>query len=513
MYRRSRPLKEKALRIRARHVLADQGAKTTAPFSPEQLAAFEKQVHGTVVVPGDPDYGTARQVFFRQFQYFPQIIVYCECASDVAACLALAREVGLQIVCRSGGHSSGGFSVNNSMVVDLSRMNSVWVDTVGKRAIVGGGTSFHRLNAALADHGLHVPGGACDDVCIGGYMQGGGYGFTSREFGMNCDCVISFEMMLWNGGIVTANASTNPDLYWSVRGGMGSNFGVLLSVTYALVELGELYGFGLSWAAKDAPAALVTLQSDYIHGTATRNLGHQWAVMIQDGSPRLYMRAMFNGSEAACKALIKPLTDLPGTSFDIEMTGRYVRLNQELLEQPVPIPNAPDAAFEVMQSGYIARTLDRAEWAAMMEFMATSPNAWNDIGIEPYGGAIQRHDDPNAFIHRDVSMNWFLEAFWLTPEEQEVNIAWLDRFMALMAPCMNGQSYQNYPRRGMHDPQQAYWAGYLETLEKVKAKYNPFDWFANPQRIGPPQSGGPSPMGPKFPDQPIVYSRPPLATA
>lgn len=512
LYRRSKKLNDKATRIHARRQMAEQGAKRPTPFSYEHLAVFERQVHGVVVVPDDPDYESARRVFYRQFECFPEIIVYCECAGDVAACLVLADEFGLDVVCRSGGHSSAGFSINNGMVLDLSRMNSVWVDTVAKRAVVGGGTSFHRLNAVLSDHGLHVPGGGCDDVCIGGYMQGGGYGFTSREFGMNCDCVTGFEMMLWNGGIVTANATTNADLFWSVRGGMGGNFGVLLSVTYALVDLGEMSGFGLSWAATDAPAALVALQSEFMAGTATRKLGYQCAVMVRDGSPRLYMRGLFNGDTKACKAMIKPLMDLPGTSLDIELTGRYALLNQELLEKPVPIPTAPDFVFEEAQAGYIDRMLDAAEWAAMMDFMATSPNDWNDIGIEPYGGAITRQDDPNAFIHRNVFMNLFMEVFWFRQEEYEVNIAWLDRFMALMAPCMNGQSYQNYPRAGTKAPQRAYWADHLGTLAKVKSKYNPSDWFANPHHILPPlmqPPGGPPPVGPNFPDEPIAYSRPP----
>ena len=110
--------------------MAEQGAKRPVPFSHEQLASFERQVHGVVVVPGDPDYENSRQVFFRQFQCFPEIIVYCECANDVAACLTLARDFGLQIVCRSGGQSSAGFSTNSCLVLDLSRLKSVCVDTV-----------------------------------------------------------------------------------------------------------------------------------------------------------------------------------------------------------------------------------------------------------------------------------------------------------------------------------------------------------------------------------------------
>lgn len=512
MKRRSSAKHAKEVRIRARSAAASEQVKWRAPFTHDQLGMFERQVRGQVVVPGDPDYDSARQVFYRQFQCFPEIVVYCECSSDVRNCLAFASTHDLKPICRSGGHSSAGFSINNSMVIDLSRINSVWVDRVTRRAIVGAGTSFHRLNAVLSDFGLHVPGGGCDDVCVGGYMQGGGYGFTSREFGMNCDNVVQFEMMLWNGGIVIADEATNADLYWCVRGGMGSNFGVLLSITYQLHDVGEMYGFGLSWDAADAPAALVMLQQDYIVGPALEKLGYQCAVMIADTLPRFYMRGLYNGDEQSCAQVIQPLRDLPGTHLGIQMTGRYVELNHRLLDEPVPIPSAPDYVFEEKQSGYIDKMLDATDWKMMLDFMATCPNPWNDIGMEPYGGAIARGDDPNSFIHRKVYMNLFLEVFWFRQEDYQKNIDWLDDFMALMAPFMNGQSYQNYPRPGIKDAPNAYWADYLGTLAQVKSKYNPFDWFANPQHIQPHEIDppwSPPPKGPKFPDTPIVYSQPP----
>lgn len=509
MYRRSSNQAAREARRQTRRTASDD-VKTRQRWPLEDLEAFEEQVHGVVIVPGDPEYDAARQVFYRQFQCFPEIIVYCHCANDVAACLALARTWDLPIVCRSGGHSSAGFSINNGMVIDLSQLDSVHVDPVTHQAVVGGGTSFHRLNAVLSDHGLHVPGGGCDDVCIGGYMQGGGYGFTSREFGMNCDCVTAFDMMLWNGGIVRADADTNADLFWSVRGGMGTNYGVLLSVTYQLYPLGDLYGFGLSWDADHAAAALVVMQDAYIAGDRLNKLGYQGAIMIAEGAPRFYIRGMFDGDKDTCLRLLEPLTTLPGTTWDIELTGPYAVLNQVLLAKPVPIPNAPDDALEEKQSGYVGKALTAAQWQVILDFMRTAPCRWNNIGLEPYGGVIARQDDPNAFIHRDVLMNLFVEVFWVKADAYQVNIDWLNAFMRLLEPYLNGRSYQNYPRPDTPHAEDAYWADYLGTLAMVKAKYNPHNWFANPQRIAPVSPPIiPPPKGPRFPDAPIVYIRSP----
>lgn len=508
MYRRSQKMQRRVSRIRNRSDAVESGAEWRPRFKHDDLADFEHRLHGDAVVPGDPDYDSARQVFYRQFQRYPEIIVYCESAGDVRNCLAFAGQYRIEVICRSSGHSSAGFSINDGMVIDLSRMNSVYVDAKNRLAVVESGACFHKLNAALSDEGLHVPGGGCDEVCVGGYMQGGGYGFTSREFGMNCDNVAEVKVLLWNGRTVTANGDTNVDLYWAIRGGMGGNFGVLLSITYRLHSIGPMWGFGLSWGAADAPAVLAKLQSEYMKGSDVEKLGYQCALMIADQEPRLYMRGLYHGSKDEGRNAVRPLKKMPGATPDIELCGSYVDLNRTLLEKPVPIPTAPDDVLEEKQSGYVADFIDIEHWKAVVEFMATSPNPWNDIGIEPYGGAISRSDDGNSFIHRDVYMNLFLEVFWFRPEERGRVVAWLDKFMAMMAPHMNGEAYQNYPRPGVPDAQKSYWADYYGTLQTVKAKYDPDEWFGNAQSItlpGTTPPGADPPKGPKFPDRPIQY--------
>jgi len=215
-------------------------------FNDAQFAEFRKQVIGRIVVASDPDYNSCRGTFMLAFQHFPQIIVYCVGFSDVVACIRFARRVGLHVVCRSGGHSAAGYSVNDEMVLDVGDMNYVLIDPATETALVGAGANMAALNAALDLYQLHVPGGGCGSVGLGGYMQGGGYGFTSLLFGMNCDSVIGVQVALADGRIVTANQHENEDLFWAVRGGTGNNFGVLLEIKYRLRKLGPLWGPGSS---------------------------------------------------------------------------------------------------------------------------------------------------------------------------------------------------------------------------------------------------------------------------
>lgn len=263
------PMRKISKRILARETRARSRAATAAlqpfhPIAPETVEALERVLHGTLVLPTDPEYHNDRQVWNPAFQAFPQLIAYCEVFDDVRACLRFARENWLRVVARSGRHSTAGYSVNHSMVIDTSRLRYTVVDPVGKRALVGAGTPFSHLNATLDSYRLHVPGGACQDVCVAGFMQGGGYGFTSRQCGMNCDNVEEVTVMLHDGSLVVANRACNSDLFWAIRGGTGNNFGILLQITYRLHELYRVWGFHVEWPLERAAAGLAELQKRYM---------------------------------------------------------------------------------------------------------------------------------------------------------------------------------------------------------------------------------------------------------
>ena len=179
-------------------------------ISRDALSGMEQNLVGTIVLPGDAAYDQDRQESNPAFQEYPIMIVYCAVDNDVWICLEAAQALKMPFCVRSGGHSTAGYSVvNNGILIDVSGLNFVQVDTVNSVVTAGPGTNFDTLNGALNSTGLHVPSGECGDVCVGGFVQGGGYGYTSRCFGIQSDCVLAFRVMLANGGIVVANATTN----------------------------------------------------------------------------------------------------------------------------------------------------------------------------------------------------------------------------------------------------------------------------------------------------------------
>jgi FAD/FMN-containing dehydrogenase len=488
MFRRARKRVAKA-----RHMAAMTAATQHIddPLTTALITELQQAMTGHVVQFGDSDYDASRQLSNNAFQLFPQAIAYCETFADVRACLDFAYKHRVALVPRSGGHNTAGFSVNDGLVIDVSRLAYVVVDPERRQAVVGAGTNFGHLNAALDDYRLHVPSGGCEDVCVGGYMQGGGFGFTSREYGMNCDNVVEALVMLADGGIVKASESTNAPLFWAIRGGTGNNFGIVLQVTYELHDLWQVWGFGLRWPIAQAAEPLALMQRAYMRSGAPAALGYMTFLVYQhetpdkpDLQPYLLMRGMYHGDRMEGLSLLDPLMKTAGASLQIDQTGSYRELNQSLLEQPDAIPLVPDIGREDKQSGYIARPLEPADWQRVIDAFLRTPNQYSVVCIEPYGGAISaRAPDFNAFVHRQVDMDLFLDVFWIQEPEEARAKRYLDEFVAAMQPYFNGESYQNYPRRGLPDYLRQYFGSNLARLIGCKNIYDPDYMFRFPQGI------------------------------
>ena len=497
--------------------------------------------HGTIVGPGDKEYDKDRQLSDPAFQYYPKLIAYCSQAwarEDVAWCLCVARNnKNLPFVCRSGGHSTAGYSmIQDGLCIDTSHIDFMTYSKGAQGVWVGPGVQFGALNNYLAQYGVHTPGGGCSNVCVGGYMQGGGYGFTSREFGMNCDNVNFIRMMLADGRVVDAwdynpNNRQNADLFWAVRGGTGNNFGVLLGAIYDTHNLPGIWGAWLQWpldttdGVKYAADALHLLQQQYMLSGAPDRFGYMVLITQQKGKDVVMVRAAFNGSESELDALLAPLRAIPGAGpppwgpphppfYPLKKFGNYAEINHDLLEEPWPIPETPDTISwgEDKQSGYIAKTLTVDNWKAILEYFQNRPCPYNLICLEPMGGKInQRAVLYNAFVHRTAAMDFFVDTFWdMAGNGEQQAKKWLDDFMKLVGKHFNGQCYQNYPRAhlvALPSYQQAYWDSAYPTLVKVKKKYDPTNFFKFPQSIIPDVQGMQAVATPidQYIDQPINY--------
>ena len=488
----------------------DEGYAT--PFGPADLAALQKRLQGDVVQLTDSAYQSARQLSNGAFQSWPLLIVYCEVFQDVWECLQFAHRHGLWTTTRSGGHSTAGFSMNDGMAIDTSRLNGVYVDPVAQRAVLGPGANWGHVNATLADYGLHMPTGVCGDVCMAGFTMGGGYGYTSRMFGLGCDNLIEALVMLADGRIVRASADTNTDLYWALRGVTGNNFGVLLQGTFQLRPMPRLWGFRLTWTEAQAPKALVALQAGYMSRGAPNELGWMGALANtgDEGALQLTVAGLYWGPRADGLKALAPLLEGTGARLSFDQMGSYHELNDKVMGD---MPPCPDLAREDKQSAIIGRRLTLQEWQRVVKMAAAAPNPWGAVAFEPYGGAINAvARDATAFIHRTADTDIFVDVFWMNDTERAQVQAYLDDFMRLLEPMSNGESYQNYPRLSQTDFRERYWAEQFPKLLRIKRKYDPQNFFRYAQSVSPE----PGQRWPKVPasDRIVVepWSPNPIAT-
>lgn len=472
--------------------LATRQAAPNAPGATltwEAVAALEAKLVGRIVLPSSPDYNAARQESNPAFQAYPEIIVYCACEHDVLECLAVARTYNVWVAVRCGGHSTAGYSVNSGMVVDLSDLKGVVLDPPRERVHVLPGTDFDHFNGAMNHTGWHVPTGACGSVCVGGFVQGGGYGYTSRAFGIQSDLVESFRVALANGSIVTASAHENPGLYWAMRGGTGGNFGVLLQVTYRMHRLDQVWAWAISWDAAHAAEVLTTMQTHYMKTGAPDALGYMMNLGYQNNTPVYMVQGMFCGTRDEGMKAIARLMAIPSAKLLVDKTGTYPDMNIWLEDHPYTLPdNLPDGVAETKACGYISTPLSTSDWQRIIDYFKTSPNPWSLAYLEPYGGAINRYPvADSAFIHRHVDADLVVDVFWTNDTERAQMEAWLDGFMNLVKPFLNGHVYQNYPDARLQDFAHAYWGPAYPQLQQIKAQYDPENFFHFQQSIQPPK--------------------------
>jgi FAD/FMN-containing dehydrogenase len=471
------------------------------PFTQKELAAFEASIHGKIVYPWSPKYNLDKREFNNVYPASPQMIVFVASYGDVQLCLQEAKQRGMETTIRSGRHSLADYSVCDGMVIDISGLKSVKIDPTNKTAWVQAGNTFEDLDPQLQFYKLHVPGGGCPSVSVAGYMQGGGYGLTSRTYGIQSDCVLEFTMLLADGRLVVANESQNQDLFWAVRGGTGGNFGVLLDITYQLVDLDLMWGVAIEWEFEtdeglaQAALALQVIQDYYLKGDKHPNLGIEVIIYtdIPNGSvKKVRFGGGFIGNELDFDAAIVSLLALPGAVEVYRNHDTYKTINNDILEgiPAIPANQLPSLKF-YGRSAYVERSLSKEEYAEILTYFKTTvPNTFGMIDLEAYGGVINQYPvEKSSFIHRNALFDFYTIAFFDdVTNDQEANRVWINEFYEFLGKFTNGHSYQNYPNRDQEGFQWAYWGTYYNQLCVIKEKYDPDNFFHYQQSIGQPLS-------------------------
>lgn len=450
---------------------------TTKTVTDPSALAIGAGLSGTVIRRGDASYDQARRVWNGMVDRSPEIIVRCATTADVVAAVNFARDKGLVLAVRGGGHNAAGLGVcDDGLVIDLSPMRAVKVDTAQRIAYVQGGALWRDLDAATHPHGLATTGGLISTTGVGGLTLGGGLGWLMRKHGLACDNVLAVEIVTADGQVRRASATENPDLFWAVRGG-GGNFGVVTSFEFRLHPVSTLYAGMLVFPGPRAPEVLRTYRD------VAMNAGDELTVFAglmtsPDGHPIIAIFPAYNGPVKQAEAAVKPFRDL-GPVADQVSEMPYPAL-QSMLDD-----GFPSGLHVYWRSDFLKGLPDEALDMLVDRFSAiTSP--LSALLIEQFGGAVARVPaDETAFAQRDALFNLAIISRWADPATATTHIDWAKKTSDVARPFASGGVYVNYLGAEGADRVRAAYGAKYDRLVAVKQKYDPKNLFSVNQNIQP----------------------------
>ena len=375
--------------------------------------------NGTLIEPGDAEYDGHREVWNAMVDRRPALIARCTSSADVATAIRHARERGLEIGVKCGGHSVLGLSVpHDGLMIDLTPMSGVRVDPDARRATVGGGALLRFLDQAAQAHGLATTAGNVSHTGVGGLTLGGGMGWLARQAGLACDNVEAYTVVTAGSEILRATATDHADLFWALRGG-GGNFGVVTEFEFRLHPVaGHALAVELAFDAADAfepmrrwrdllsdapRQATLTADAFTVDDRPTVSIGYVWVGDPDEGMAYLpTMRSIGQPREESVQPMSYLALQSIGDDNHVHGKRRYSAGHY--------LTELSDEAIEAFLSRGAA---DGADWTRVA-----------GGGFQAYGGAIgEIANEDSAFSHRDAVVEFFAGFTWTDPAEDEERMA------------------------------------------------------------------------------------------
>jgi FAD/FMN-containing dehydrogenase len=455
-------------------------SETTTDIS---IPKLRHELNGRVVAPGDSEYDAARTIFYGGFDRRPAVIVMAADADDVVRVVELARETGLELAVRSGGHSVPGHSTTEGgIVLDLRDLNRLELDVDGRTAWAETGSTTGRYTGAAAEHGLATPFGDTGSVGIGGLTLGGGVGYLVRKHGLTIDSMLAADVVTADGELLRVDAESHPDLFWAMRGG-GGNFGVATRLRLRLHEVGTVVGGMLILpatadtidsfvqAAEAAPEELSGIANvmqappmpflpQELHGRLVI-----FAVLVYAGEPEAGERAV-----APFRALAEPLADMVGPK-----------------PYPAIFEGGPDDFHPVaaMRTMFVD-SIGRSAAETIVEQLQSSTAMIAATQLRVLGGAAARVPvDATAYAHRQSRIMVNVAALFGSPEEAPAHEAWVAGLADALRDDDQGAYVNFLADEGQERTRAAYPGETWNRLVAVKRRYDPTNLFRLNQNIPP----------------------------
>ncbi|GIW42024.1 MAG: FAD-linked oxidase [Candidatus Binatia bacterium] len=443
---------------------------------------------GTVLLPHDEEYDAARRVWNAMFDRRPAVIARCLGTRDVSRAISFAREHGLLLSVRGGGHNSAGTAVcDGGMMLDLSLMRRVTVDPGTRTARADGGALLGDLDAETQLHGLAVPAGVVSHTGVGGLTLGGGFGWISRKHGLSVDNLLRVELVTADGERLEADEKTNEDLFWALRGG-GGNFGVVTSFTFRCAEIGKHVYSGLLVKRFEDAGRFLAFYRDYVRGLPDEMT--VW-VIVRCAPPLPFLSADVHGKLVVIVAFvwlgdpgqgerrIRPLRDATPSH------GEAVGANGWCDWQSSFDGLSSHGARNYWKSHHLGDLTDRAI-ERVVEFAASMPTDECEIFVPHMEGAPSRVEpEATAYAHRRAPFVLNIHTRWREARDDERCTAWARDFHSATEPFARGVYVNFLGDEGQDRVRAAYTPEVWSRLVGVKKKYDPENFFRMNQNIPP----------------------------
>jgi FAD/FMN-containing dehydrogenase len=451
------------------------------------LDTLVPMLRGRVIEPTDAAYDAARRVYNAMIDRRPRLIVRCADVSDVIQCINFARDSGLPLAIRAGGHSVAGFgTVDDGLVIDLSAMKGIRVDPVRRVARVDAGCTWGDFDHATHVFGLATPGGLISTTGVAGLTLGGGLGYLSRKYGLACDNLLSADVITAGGRLVTASATENDDLFWAIRGG-GGNFGVVTSFEFRLHPVSTVY-FGPALYPLEKAAEALRFYDQFMN-QAPRELNAFFAFLIVPPGPpfpeQLHLKTVcgivyvYAGDLRKGEELTRPLREFGPPAFAVGHPAPYPAV-QSMFDALL----AP-GLYHYWKSDFVG-DLSEPIIREHVRFGPQIPTVHSAVHIYPSDGAV--HDvpkDATAFAYRDVKFTHMIAAVSPDAAPMPEYREWVRAYWSALHPYSAGGAYVNFLMEEGEDRVATSYRDNYARLEAIKKKFDPGNLFRVNQNIRP----------------------------
>ena len=452
----------------------------------EAIEAFAAKLRGKLITPKDTNYNETRKVYNGMIDKRPGMFAMCVDVADVIASVNFARENNILLAIRGGGHNGGGLGLcNDGLVIDLSGLKFVRVDTANNTVRVGGGNLWGEVDHATHPFGLAVPAGIISTTGVGGLTLGGGVGHLSRTYGLTIDNLLEADMVLADGSFVTVNAKQNKDLFWAIRGG-GGNFGVITSFKFQAHPVKKVFGGPTLWPIEKTREIMAWYHT-FIQ-SAPETLNGFFVTMIIPGPPfpeHLHLKKFcgivwcYTGDLNKADELFKPIRDMDP-------------LFEHVGEMPYP-------AIQTMFDGLLPAGLQwywRADFfndlnadisAQHLKFGSKIPTPLSQMHLYPITGAAARvGNEETPWAYRDANYSGVIVGVDPEPKNAAKITQWCKEYWEGLHPYSAGGAYSNFMMNdeGQERVKASYKNNYAR-LQKIKKTYDPTNLFRVNQNITP----------------------------